>query len=237
MDQEKVGNFIKQIRKDNKLTQKALAKKLGVTYQAVSKWETGKSIPDIGILKEISNLFNVDIDEILDGEKKEKEIVSRKHNKIFIALIFILVILSIFILYLILNNKNDSFEFKTLSSDCESFELTGSLAYNSDKTSIYISNIIYCGDDDTKEYKKIECKLYEDNNNVSNLINECKSDNNVTLKEYLKNVKFNVNDYSSSCKVFKDSKLYLQIDATDQNNKILTYKVPLSINNNCSYED
>lgn len=47
MDQEKFGKFIKQIRKDHNLTQKQLAEKYNVTYQAVSKWETGKNMPDI----------------------------------------------------------------------------------------------------------------------------------------------------------------------------------------------
>ncbi len=62
MDQEKIGKFIKQIRQDHHLTQKDLAEKLGVTYQAVSKWENGKNIPDIAILQIISKKFNLNID-------------------------------------------------------------------------------------------------------------------------------------------------------------------------------
>ena len=59
MDQERIGNFIKKIRVDNNLTQRELADKLGVTYQAVSKWENGKNIPDIQTLKQISKEFNI----------------------------------------------------------------------------------------------------------------------------------------------------------------------------------
>ena len=59
MDQEKIGNIIKELRKKNNLTQQNLADQLGVTYQAVSKWENGKNIPDIAILKEISKLYNI----------------------------------------------------------------------------------------------------------------------------------------------------------------------------------
>ena len=70
MDQERIGNLIKQIRKDNNLTQKDLADKLGVTFQAVSKWENGKNIPDIAVLKQISDMFNINIDDILNGNKK-----------------------------------------------------------------------------------------------------------------------------------------------------------------------
>ena len=57
MNQEKIGQFIKKIREENKLTQKELADKLGVTYQAVSKWENGKNVPDISIIKEMSKMF------------------------------------------------------------------------------------------------------------------------------------------------------------------------------------
>ena len=70
MDQEKIGQFIKNIRKENNLTQDLFAKKLGVTYQAVSKWENGKSIPDIATLKLISQVFNVNLEELIEGEKK-----------------------------------------------------------------------------------------------------------------------------------------------------------------------
>ena len=73
MDQNKVGNFIKHLRKQNHLTQKEFADLFGVTYQAVSKWENGLNIPDIAILKEISNKFNVDINDLLDGEVKKKK--------------------------------------------------------------------------------------------------------------------------------------------------------------------
>ena len=65
MEQEKIGKFIKKLRKENNLTQKDLADKYGVTYQAVSKWETGKNIPDISLLKEISDIY----DELSDKNR------------------------------------------------------------------------------------------------------------------------------------------------------------------------
>lgn len=74
MNQDKIGNFIKSIRLDNNLTQKEFADKLGVTYQAVSKWENGKNIPDIAVLKQICDEYNIDINEILNGEKKKRKI-------------------------------------------------------------------------------------------------------------------------------------------------------------------
>ena len=230
MNQEKVGQFIKEIRKKNNLTQKQLADKLNVTYQAVSKWENGKNVPDIALLKEISNLFNVDIDEIINGQKKEK---TKKNNKKIILLIIITIIILIISIFIIYNHHSNSFEFKTISTDCENFEITGSAAYNKDKSSIYISNVVYCGENDNTVYKKIECNLYESYNNTETLISSCNSDTKVTLKDYLKDVSINVNNYSTTCSSLKDAKLYLQINATNEENKIITYKIPITLGENC----
>ena len=73
MNQEKIGKFILDLRKQNKMTQKEFADKLNVTAQAVSKWENGRGIPDIEILHKISTEFNVNIDSILSGEKERKK--------------------------------------------------------------------------------------------------------------------------------------------------------------------
>ena len=103
VDQEKIGKFIKKLRKDNNLTQDELAKKLGVTYQAVSKWENGKSIPDIAVLKTISELFNVNIDELLEGSVKNKK---KLNKKIFIpitVLVICVALIFVFFVYFLLN--------------------------------------------------------------------------------------------------------------------------------------
>lgn len=57
-----IGNNIKKLRQQNNLTQAHLAKKLGVTFQAVSKWENNLSSPDIELLPKIANIFGVSID-------------------------------------------------------------------------------------------------------------------------------------------------------------------------------
>ena len=73
MNQEKIAKLIKKIRKDNNLTQKELANKLNVTFQAVSKWETSKSTPDVDTLKRISDLYNIDINDLLSGVSTKKK--------------------------------------------------------------------------------------------------------------------------------------------------------------------
>ncbi len=68
-----VGKFISELRKEKGLTQKELAEKLNVTDKAVSKWETGRSAPDIALLTSLSEILDVTIVEILQGEKIETE--------------------------------------------------------------------------------------------------------------------------------------------------------------------
>ena len=75
MDQEKFGNLIKKIRKDNNLTQKEFADKYNVTYQAVSKWENGKNMPDSLLIKKICDDFNLKIEDLFNGEVKKKSYV------------------------------------------------------------------------------------------------------------------------------------------------------------------
>ena len=91
MDQEKIGKLIKEIRKKNNLTQAEFAEKYGVTYQAVSKWENGKNIPDVSLLKEISKDFNVNIEDLLEGRVSNKN----KSNKSKLIIIIILQILEL----------------------------------------------------------------------------------------------------------------------------------------------
>ena len=72
MNQEKIGKFITECRKEKKLTQAELANKLGITDKAISKWENGRCMPDISILKELCKILNVSINELLMGEKDTK---------------------------------------------------------------------------------------------------------------------------------------------------------------------
>lgn len=232
MEQEKIGKFIKKLRKENNLTQKDLADKYGVTYQAVSKWETGKNIPDISLLKEMSKDFNVNIEDLLEGKVTKKEKITI--NKKILIPILTIVLISIPILIYHYHSSNNFF-FKTITSSCSSFKITGSIAYNDKKSSIYISNINYCADEDNTEYKKIECILYESVNNTESKIasSTYKGKTPIQLDDYLKDVQFNVDNHSNTCKDYKNNSLYLQIKATDSNNKITLYQVPLTMTSNC----
>ncbi len=68
MDQIKIGKFIAQKRKEQKLTQNQLAEKLGITDRAVSKWETGRSLPDASVMLELCGLLKITVNDLLTGE-------------------------------------------------------------------------------------------------------------------------------------------------------------------------
>lgn len=244
MDTERIGKLIKQIRKDNHLTQKDLALKYNITYQAVSKWENGKNIPDISLLKQICDDFNIDINSLLTGDyttnenkvslKKDKRNLLKKKNFLFLCLFVLLI--GVIMAIIILKKRSNDFEFKTISSDCSNFTITGSVAYNDIKSAIYIASINYCGGADDNLYKSIECILYEKNGTLENRISQIviKEENPKKLEDLLKNVTFNIDNYIYKCKEFQNNGLYVTIKATDSNNKQVTYSVPLTMNNVCA---
>lgn len=68
MDQIKIGKFIKQKRKEKKITQSELAEKLNVTDRAISKWENGVCMPDSGIITKLCKILNITINDLFSGE-------------------------------------------------------------------------------------------------------------------------------------------------------------------------
>ena len=225
MDQEKFGKFIKEIRKKNNLTQKEFADKYNVTYQAVSKWENGKNIPDISLIKKISEDFNISMEELYNGEYKNK----KKNILPFVIIILIIIGIVLFVIF-----HNDDFKFQTLSANCQNFTISGSVAYNSKKSAIYISNIEYCGKKSEEKYDKIECTLYEVNGDTERKISSYRYNKNkkISLDEFLKQVTFAIDDYENTCKVYKDNTLFLKVNGNNDG-KITTYEVPLKIDSSC----
>lgn len=228
MDQEKIGNLLKKIRKDNNLTQEKFAELLGVTPQAVSKWENAKNIPDIAVLKQIKKMYNIDLDYILDGESNKK-----KDKKISIVIIGLIVLIIALLFLILLPKKEDDFSFKQIGTTCNNFNINGTVAYNKNKTALHISNIEYCGEVNNEVYSKIDCVLYEQYLDVDTKINSCEEKENIKLQDYLKTIDIKIENYSSSCKMFKGSNMYLEVNATNKDGVITTYKIPIELEENC----
>jgi len=207
-----------------------MADKLEVTFQAVSKWENGKNIPDISIITEISNKYNYDINELLGTKKQPK--IEKKHILILCSTIMIVCLSLIIAFYYF---KDDNFKLKTLSSKCANFNIYGSIAYNSSKLSMYISEINYCGEEDNNKYKEIKCSLYEKNDNDLKLIDECNKqyEKGETIDSILNEINFNVEDYNKVCKSFNEDNIFLEISATNINDEIKTFSIPLGTKDTC----
>ena len=86
MDQIEIGKFIAKCRKKKSLTQAQLAEKLNITDRAVSKWETGKSMPDSSIMLELCEILEITVNELLSGKKVDLENYEKKADENLIAL-------------------------------------------------------------------------------------------------------------------------------------------------------
>ena len=118
MNQEKIGKFIAKCRKDKNLTQGELADKLNISNKAISKWETGRGMPDASIMLELCSYLGITVNELLSGEKleegeyKEKaneNIIniakeSEKNKKVKNKIIIVLTIIIIFSILLLITN-------------------------------------------------------------------------------------------------------------------------------------
>lgn len=116
MNQEKIGRFIAELRKEKELTQIDLANKLGITDRAISKWENGRGMPDLSLIKPLSDELGITVNELLSGERLDKkdyqekleeniintiDYTNKKMNKtkkiFMITLLVILIIIAMFI--------------------------------------------------------------------------------------------------------------------------------------------
>ena len=129
MDKYKFGEFIYTHRKNLGMTQDELGRKLKVTNKAVSKWETGETLPDIQLLPELASVLNVTIDELLTQTKPEVEKVvvdSKKSLRIILWVTSsVLLVLSIILAIMFLKeiNHKEEIEITTQNAD-DYFEIT-----------------------------------------------------------------------------------------------------------------
>jgi len=251
MNSKKIGNFLKQLREENNLTQDDLSSKIYVSREAISKWERGINIPKTDQLLSISKLYNISINEILYGERKtnnNKEKIETLANTIYnrdkkqIKILFILLTIIIFTLLLtyFINNFN-SIKIYKLSSN--TLELDNTFFFISpEKTYLNIGNI-------NNDIEKLEVyyelndnkyKLYSTNTTPILYMNNFGKDEGFRYKDYKKilnnlYLKIYYQDYTDTLKL--DYKLDYQnnsftnfIKNIFDNNKISLYKELTKIN-------
>lgn len=86
MNQIKIGKFIARRRKGEGLTQAQLAEKLGITDRAVSKWETGKTMPDVSLMLELCDILGITVNELLNGEEINMENNEKKNEQLMLEM-------------------------------------------------------------------------------------------------------------------------------------------------------
>ena len=90
MNQTEIGKFIAKRRKEKQLTQAQLAEKLNITDRAVSKWETGKCMPDSSVMLELCGILGITVNELLSGEEVDMESLEKKADENLIVVVSVL---------------------------------------------------------------------------------------------------------------------------------------------------
>lgn len=178
MDNKKIGLFISSLRKEKKMTQEDLAKKLLVDRTLISKWERGLFIPTVEYLLELEKLFDVSINEILFGERKNLEnndkikvipinIIENEKRKLrrvlilFFGIIFLL--LTLFFIYYFINNYNSIKVYK-ISGEDKNFHINdGIMITSTEKAYIKIGSVSKNPNIDI-----VKVRLYFKKNNIEN---------------------------------------------------------------------
>ena len=161
MDQQKVGKLIASIRKEKNLTQAQLGEKLGVTDKTISKWENGMYMPDLSLLKPLSEILEVSIYELLDGEKAKVTNIEKSKGDVLVdalkayvssvkksmlqkgAIIIIsTVMLLLFIIgFMLVINNYDNCHIYSITSEDERYSVKGLFNLTPEKNILTINSI------------------------------------------------------------------------------------------------
>lgn len=233
MNMQKIGKFILQLRQEKNLSQSDLANLIPVTRQAVSRWEKGQSIPDSSTLLIISKIFDVSINELLNGERFKKEepkklekialdmidknnSQSKKIKRVLLFMVLIILLLSFsFLAYYFINSYNSITVYK-IEGENKNFTMqNGIFISTKQKTYFRLGKLIYNNNIEVKNVR-----LYYKNGNKEKTIFK-DSDADILITDYYGyNEFFPYEDINSIVK-----KLYLEINYNNNKVEILKLKV------------
>ena len=238
MDAYKIGQFIKQLRTERNLSQYQLADMIPITRQAVSKWERGVSVADSLTLIKLAEIFDVTVDELLTGERKNKDTSDKmkevtlsmvdeniskgkKIKKIVIVNVIIVAVLALLFLAYYFFNSYNSMKFYSISGESEKFKQSNGILIVSKKKIYFQSGKIDCADD----IKIKEIKLFYSLKKKNYFIYSTKDTNFLIIDYYGYDSLFSYKDVD---KIIKN--LYLEITYNNDEKE----KIELNIKNNFS---
>ncbi len=235
LDYKKIGKFIAKLRKECNYTQEKLAEMLFVDRTTISKWEQGQNNINTDMLLKLSKIFDVTINEIIVGERKNSKNITeindvtvkaiKKNKKLKKALIvifcFVVVLFVIFLSFYFINNYNSIMVYE-VHGENENISLhDGLVIISKDKIYINLGNI-----DNKKNLEVISSELYYKKDNKNFVIYKISDFNNYTFSSY----------YKDSLLQYKDleyviSNLYFKV-STKENNFDLKLNLVKSYSNN-----
>ncbi len=243
MNMQKIGKFILQLRQEKNLSQSDLANLIPVTRQAVSRWEKGQSIPDSSTLLIISKIFDVSINELLNGERLKKEepkklekialdmidknnLQSKKFKRVLLFMVLIILILSLsFLTYYFINSYN-SINIYRIEGSNENFTMqNGIFISTKQKTYFRLGKLIHNNNIEVKNVR-LYYKIY----NKEKLIFE-DSNADILLTDY-----YGYNEffpYEDIANIIKN--LYLEINYNDDKTEILKLNIKKDFSNNALF--
>ncbi len=247
MDLEKIGNFIAEQRVKKKLTQKELANKLNVTNKAVSKWENGRSLPDVGLFENLCFELDISLNELLSGgkdNKKEKKDEAtmyflkhfKKKNKVLLLASVITIFLILFIsgLFIYFINNYNKIKVYSLSGESENFIYSEGLFIDTNQEYFYTFGLL----EQNKSILdmnilKISLKngdelLFEDQYRSGGYLSELRGYNEMFTDENVKNLDnwlLEVTYFDNSSEIEKTEIIKLQSELKLKNSNFLSKKV------------
>ena len=236
MDNKKIGKLIAELRNKNNLTQQDLGDKIGVGFRAVSKWECGQTLPDIENMKELSKIFGITLDELIEGKLNEKKTKSSKRNKVILVIssIVILLLTAITLLTTLFNPKDKVYVYDLSSQDIQNYTITGQMTFTKDNISIVINELKFHNQEiSSAKITNYEYELKFNNDTLvgygySPFVNFSEEKNNI--KEFSKNFKINTTiDSEYKRKDFIKNGLSLKINFIDENNNIIPQDIKMNL--------
>lgn len=233
----RTGEIIEKYRKERGLTQGDLARKLGVSNSAISKWEHGTNLPDITLLEPLSEILGIDKLMLFTSENEAKEDTSeriksiKKNNLIKTSITILLFLLSViftnYVSYKIYTHKLNQIEssqtevYRFYSKD-EEFFINGYLIFKNDESIVVFDQLNYQSrkkQQSSDKIESVELKFYDDNESISRLyykndkkyksINEVFSELNKNNDKNIKMDKFSLDNFS--IKIFINYDNYIEI--------------------------
>jgi len=237
MKKDQIGKFIKELRLENKMSQEELSNSLHVDRTLISKWENGKVIPDLEMMNDLCSIFNIELDEIIYGERKNKKNNSEIKNNLFdyilnketkyrrikifsiILVLFVLLISFCFLIYYFSQTYNKTKIYKVYL-DTDDYTLYNGLYINSLNNQYLKLGNIYNNDLD------IDLLYIDDNNEI--LLYE--GDSNDLIINVLNKIKFNdFNEVKDKIYIKINNKKYRLMFTQIYSNKFRSFK---NINSN-----